>query len=139
VPDAEVDALAEKTAPKFFWGLWWAVLLIVVLVGHAVGLEQHAVGVEPSLAYEVSASAMVAPGVSHAWLTSAPATANAGMWTQQVASLAKSMDIETARASAVASFLHGKIQEVRQVAKKARKPRKNKKKAQELPACGRSH
>jgi len=72
-----------------------------------------AVGMDKSLANDQQ-SAMVTPGASHAWAaTTVPALASAHVHSQTIASLAKRMDVEFARANAVASYLKSKLNEVR--------------------------
>lgn len=115
----EFEGLADTTTVEESNGFCsrWVRWLLPVLVLAAtffllVDLRQDSIPVDPSLAYEISASAMAVPGASHAWVTAVPASASAHMWGQHIASLAKSMDIEFARASAVASSLMSKVAEV---------------------------
>lgn len=73
-----------------------------------------AVEMDKSMAFEIQQSAMVTTGASYAWAaTTVPALASAHVHSQTVASLAKQMDVEFARANAVASYLKSKLNEVR--------------------------
>jgi len=105
--------------------VWWHMLLLASLVLVAVAIAVLVVGpmcFNEISAHESSASVAVTPGSSHAWAAAVPGAAS--MKNQNIASLAKSMNIQIARGHAVASHVTTKVKEMKAVFKKARKNKK---------------
>lgn len=115
VVDIDANSIEDKV-------VWWQVLLTLGLVTF---LLVAFVAIRPArlMSSGAHASLSVAPGISNALATVVPAGASLHMRDQLVSSLAKTMDVEFARANAVASFLKSKISDVR----RARKIRREKK------------
>jgi len=131
VGDIDADSIEDKV-------VWWQVLLTLGLVTF---LLVAFVAIRPARLMSSGAHATslsVAPGISNALTTVVPAGACVHMRNQLVSSLAKTMDVEFARADAVASFMKSKISDVRR-ARKIRREQKNEKAAAEEQAKATGH
>lgn len=95
-----------------------------------VGLMVFFACVVSTRACEARAPSRVVPGISYAWTSVQPSNAVEHMRKQRVSSIAKNIKIESARASAVATYLKSKVSEAR-AARKALKQQKMMERQQE--------
>jgi hypothetical protein len=116
----EMEVLKRNAAGYFSHGVIWRCVLM------ALGLLAFLVAVKVDHVFAVKPTSTVAAG-SHAWVAASPASFG-HMGSRQIASLTKSMDVEFARAHAVASHLRTKVKDMERARKEQKKKRREYKK-----------